>query len=45
MLGSVRRRMPEMGGLDLSPMVVMVGLVVLEMLLVPPLKDLIAQMI
>jgi YggT family protein len=43
-LGSVRRRMPEMGGLDLSPMVVMVGLVVLEMLLVPPLKDLIAQM-
>jgi len=44
-LGSVRRRMPEMGGLDLSPMVVMVGLVVLEMLLVPPLKDLIAQMI
>jgi YggT family protein len=45
MLGSVRRRMPAMGGLDLSPMVVMVGLVVLEMLLVPPLKDLIAQMI
>jgi YggT family protein len=45
MLGSVRRRMPEMGGLDLSPMVVMVGLVVLEMLLVPPLKDLIAQTI
>ncbi len=45
MLGSVRRRMPEMGGLDLSPMVVMIGLVVLEMLLVPPLKDLIAQMI
>ena len=44
MLGSVRRRMPAMGGLDLSPMVVMVGLVVLEMLLVPPLKDLIAQM-
>jgi YggT family protein len=45
MLGSVRRRMPEMGGLDLSPMAVMVGLVVLEMLLVPPLKDLIAQTI
>ncbi|MGB5202342.1 MAG: YggT family protein [Sedimenticolaceae bacterium] len=45
MLGSVRRRMPEIGGLDLSPMVVMVGLVVLEMLIVPPLKDLIAQMI
>ncbi len=44
-LGSVRRRLPEMGGLDLSPMVVMVGLVVLEMLLVPPLKDLFAQMI
>jgi YggT family protein len=32
-----------MGGLDLSPMVVMLGLVVLEMLLIPPLKDLIGQ--
>jgi YggT family protein len=45
LLAPVRRRMPEMGGLDLSPMVVMIGLVVLEMLLVPPIKELIGQMI
>ena len=44
LLGPVRRRMPEMGGLDLSPMVVMIGLVVLEMLLIPPIKDVIARM-
>jgi YggT family protein len=40
LLEPVRRRMPEMGGLDLSPMVVMVGLVLLKMLLVPPLEGL-----
>ena len=45
LLAPVRRRMPDMGGLDLSPMVVMLGLVVLEMLLVPPIKDLIGQML
>ncbi len=44
-LAPVRRRMPDMGGLDLSPMVVMIGLVVLEMLLVPPIKELISRMI
>ena len=27
-----------MGGLDLSPMVVMVGLILLKMLLMPPLE-------
>jgi YggT family protein len=37
--------MPEMGGLDLSPMVVMIGLVLLEMLLIPPVKHLIAQIL
>ena len=42
LLTPVRRRLPDMGGLDLSPMVVMIGLVVLEMLLIPPLRDLIA---
>ena len=42
-LSPVRRRMPEMGGLDLSPLVVMLGLVVLEMLLIPPIRTLIAQ--
>ena len=45
LLAPVRRRMPDMGGLDLSPMIVMIGLVVLEMLLVPPIKDLISRMI
>lgn len=45
LLAPVRRRMPDMGGLDLSPMVVMLGLVVLEMLLVPPIKDLIGQVL
>jgi YggT family protein len=39
LLAPVRRRMPDMGGLDLSPMVVMVGLVVLEMLLIPPVQQ------
>lgn len=45
LLAPVRRRMPDMGGLDLSPMVVMVGLVVLEMLLVPPLRDLLGGLL
>ncbi len=44
-LDPVRRRMPAMGGLDLSPMVVMIGLVLLEMLLIPPIKHMIAQML
>ena len=44
LLGPVRRRMPDMGGLDLSPMVVMLGLVVLEMLLIPPVKDLVVRL-
>ena len=45
LLGPVRRRMPSMGGLDLSPMVVMLGLVLLEMLLIPPVKAVIAQIL
>ena len=45
LLAPVRRRMPNMGGLDLSPMVVMLGLVLLEMLLIPPVKSLIAQIL
>ena len=45
LLAPVRRRMPDMGGLDLSPMVVMLGLVVLEMLLIPPVKAVIAQLL
>jgi len=45
LLAPVRRRMPDMGGLDLSPMVVMIGLVVLEMLLIPPIKTMITQLL
>jgi YggT family protein len=43
LLRPVRRRLPDMGGLDLSPMVVMVGLVLLEMLLIPPLNGIIGN--
>lgn len=43
LLAPVRRRMPDLGGIDLSPMVVMVGLVLLEMLLIPPIKTLLGQ--
>jgi len=45
LLAPVRRRMPNMGGLDLSPMGVMLGLVVLEMLLIPPIKELIGHIL
>jgi YggT family protein len=33
-----QRLLPPMGGIDLSPMAVMIGLVLLEMLLLPPLR-------
>ena len=39
-LDPVRRFIPPIGGLDVSPMVAIVALVVLEMLLVPPLNAL-----
>ena len=45
LLSPVRQRLPNMGGLDLSPMVVMLGLVLLEMLLIPPIKDLIGRLL
>jgi YggT family protein len=37
-LRPARRLIPSVSGLDLSPMVVMVALVVIEMLVIPPLK-------
>lgn len=37
-MAPVQRRLPPIGGLDLSPVAVTVGLVVLQMLLLPPLK-------
>ena len=36
-LRPVQRRLPPIGGIDLSPMAVMIGLIVLDMLLLPPL--------
>lgn len=39
-LEPAQRLIPPIGGIDLSPMAVMIGLVVLQMLLVPPLKAL-----
>ncbi len=38
LLRPAQRLIPPIGGLDLSPMVVMIGLVLLEMLVLPPLK-------
>ncbi|MGB5831508.1 MAG: YggT family protein [Thiohalocapsa sp.] len=37
-MGPAQRLIPPMGGIDLSPMLVMIGLVLLEMLLLPPLQ-------
>lgn len=44
LIAPVRRRMPDMGGLDLSPMVVMIGLVILEMLLIPPIRGVLGSL-
>ncbi len=38
LLRPAQRLIPPLGGLDLSPMVVMIGLVLLKMLLLPPLQ-------
>jgi YggT family protein len=40
LLRPVQRLIPPIGGIDLSPMAVMIGLVLLQMLLVPPLEAL-----
>ena len=37
-MGPARRLLPPVGGLDLSPVMVMIGLVLLKMLLIPPLS-------
>jgi len=42
-LRPAQRLLPPMGGLDLSPMLVMIGLVLLKMLLMPPLNALTAN--
>ncbi|TVQ88069.1 MAG: YggT family protein [Chromatiaceae bacterium] len=38
LLRPAQRLLPPIGGLDLSPMLVMIGLVLLQMLLLPPLQ-------
>jgi len=38
LLRPARRMLPSVSGLDLSPMLVMIGLILLKMLLLPPLK-------
>jgi YggT family protein len=45
LLAPVQRMLPSMGGLDLSPMVVMIGLYLLKMLLIPPLEAVVAQLL
>lgn len=40
LLEPARRMLPNFGGLDLSPLLVMVGLYILQMLVVPPLMQL-----
>jgi YggT family protein len=37
-MAPVQQRLPAIGGLDLSPIAVTIGLVLLQMLLIPPLK-------
>ena len=43
LLGPARRIVPPISGLDLSPMLVMIGLMLLKMLLLPPLQSLVAS--
>jgi YggT family protein len=45
LLRPARRMIPPMGGIDLSPMVVMIGLVLLKMLLIPPVKALVISIL
>ena len=43
LLGPARRIVPPISGLDLSPMLVMIGLVLLKMLLLPPIQLLVGS--
>lgn len=43
LLGPARRIVPPISGLDLSPMLVMIGLVLLKMLLLPPVQLLVGS--
>lgn len=39
-LRPIRRRLPDFGGLDLSPIVLIFGLLFIQIVLIPELKDL-----
>jgi len=41
LLSSCRRMIPDIGGIDLSPLIVLVGLQLAKMLVIPPLQQLI----
>ena len=41
LLSSCRRMVPDIGGIDLSPLIVLVGLQLAKMLIIPPLQQLI----
>ncbi len=43
-LRPVQRIIPPIGGIDLSPMAAILGLIVLKMLLIPPLRQLVAAL-
>jgi len=45
LLGPARRVIPPIGGIDLSPMVVMIGLYLLQMLLIPPVQSLMMSLV
>lgn len=42
LLVSCRRMIPDIGGIDLSPLIVLVGLQLAKMLIIPPLQELIS---
>lgn len=44
LLGPARRVIPPIGGIDLSPMVVMIGLYLLQMLLLPPIQQMVLSL-
>ena len=41
LLGACRRMIPDIGGIDLSPLIVLLGLQLAKMLIIPPLQQLI----
>lgn len=45
LMAPARRMIPPLGGMDLSPIAVMIGLTLLKMLLIPPLQQLILRLL